>query len=348
MSATTAWTSDLGTSSKRRIVTTSCPCLPSLILALLLVLGHTLGSPTFACSSSTTPIPLATAETWRDPGCAGQSALFTVAVEDRGILLVELSQSVSAPRAHLNLLTTTVSGPAEVLRHSPTVLLLRLAAGRYTLQVRADDALGALAPFHLQTRWVADNSDMADNSDTPKREDAGTAAIEGFGGLVQDTDKGENDSEIELEPEGLTAAQPISADLGEISQLSRDIKRALCRRHASDDDHADALLCAEVISPRGELRGRIGSPWGDDRDLFRFEVRALNVVQLHLSGTESRRRAGLVVEILDRFGMPVDVMTDDGDGVRWLRALVPGTYFVRLSGRYRMEGAYELRVKTNG
>jgi hypothetical protein len=310
--------------------------------ASILLIGIAL-APTTLRAGTTPPsridcdaaVPLTPGETWRDPGAQASGACFLVDVDETGILVAELLLPATQPRAHLMLLEADAPASAR-LRQSATTLVLAAEPGRYSLGVKADNPEERLGPFRL---WI----DLAVPEPSPS--------------LRREVGKGENDTEIELEPNpvvvlcpfdpstGRCPPAPTAATPSRIRPLEPYGPVALCRRAAARDvrdDFGDTFSCATSLVWGTELRGELANDWGDDSDVFRFEVPSLRPVEVAARLTEGNGE--LVAELYDRFGQRLELMVGEGAGVRRVRTLVPGTYFLRLEGRDHAEGGYSLHI----
>ena len=85
----------------------------------------------------------------------------------------------------------------------------------------------------------------------------------------------------------------------------------------------------------------IDNGWGDDRDVFVFELDRTRTVQLETAG-EVDTFGGLY----DRRGQRLAATGDGGDGAnfRLVKTLSPGLYFVRVEAEAWSQGAYDLTV----
>lgn len=315
-----------------------------------LLLGIALAPATLrAATAAPSPIdcgsavPLTPGETWRDPGTWASSACFTVEVDETGVLVAELLLPATTPDAHLTWLDSDAPVSTR-LQQTGTTLVLAAGPGRYRLGVRTDDPAARLGPFRL---WI----DLA--------EPAPSLALRNRGA------HGEHDSELELEPDPLVALCPdgevldpntgrcrpgsTAAAPSKLQPLERSGWTALCRRAVARDtrdDHGDTFTCAAPLTWSTPLQGRLANDWGDDRDVFRFEVESLQPVEIAARVTEGNGE--LFAELYDGRGQRLERMTGEGagrdPGIRRIRTLVPGTYFVRLEGRHGAEGRYSLQI----
>ncbi len=284
------------------------------------------------------PIPLTAGETWRDPGSrAGAGSCFSVRLDAAGVLALDIAAPADAPRPRLTFLS-----PQRTLQQSATSLILAADAGSYRLRVESEDPRQPLPPFRLSTRFVADRRAAAgidkseDDSELEIEPDPFTA-----GPLAACGSKSEDDSELEIEPDPVLAG-PLSVtrphDLAEVTALLSPRLCELCRPDDADD-HGDAFLCATPLAWREKTGGEIGNGQGDDGDVFRFRLDSLTTVKLRARGA-----AELTAMLYDGHGQRLGTVEDDGTGMRLVRTLVAGTYFVRLEGRDGAAGRYSLSV----
>ncbi len=104
------------------------------------------------------------------------------------------------------------------------------------------------------------------------------------------------------------------------------------------DDHGDTLLCATPITPGERHRGALWNAFGDDEDVFTLLVRRQGTFVVELRGT-----SGLSLALLDENGQRLA----EGDA-RLVRTLVPGRYFVRVTGDGGGEASYAVGLKRLG
>lgn len=330
------------------ITRTSTACTFNLraLVASTVLIGTALAPATLQAATvspsrteCTSAVPLSPGETWRDSGVWASGSCFTVDVGETGILVAELLVPATGPRAHLTLLDSDASGSIP-LQQSATTVVLAAEPGRYRLGVKADDPAARLGPFRL---WL----DLAEP-------EPGSSLRRAVG-------QGERDSELEIEPDPLLATCPAGEELdprtgrclpvstaaapSRIQPLGPSGSGVLCRRAAARDtrdDHPDGFSCAGSLTWGTELRGQLANDWGDDHDVFRFEVPSLRPVEIAAQVTEGNGE--LVAELYDRHGQRLELMVGESAGVRTVRTLTPGTYFVRLEGRDNAEGGYSLQV----
>ncbi len=289
--------------------------LPNVLRSFLILCLAAFGSAASPLHATSRPcdstVPLAPGETWRDPGGeAGDGACFELGLDSGGILMLDVSTSVSAAQARLILTGSeaTASGAFSRLQQSATGLVLDAPPGSYRVRVETEDPRQRLPPFILRARFAA--------------------------GIA----KSETDSEIEVDPDPF-AGGPSRHDLSAASAPVRSALAELCRQGEADD-HGDVFACATALALEARAYGEIGSDWGDDADVFRFEVTALVPVEIRVRGAQTE----LAAELYDRHGQRLAVATGDSGDPRLVRSLVPGTYFVRIESRDGGEGRYSVRI----
>ena len=110
---------------------------------------------------------------------------------------------------------------------------------------------------------------------------------------------------------------------------------------ADFDDHSDSLLCATATGLGRSLRAEIDNGWGDDHDVFAFELSAPRTVRIETSG-DTDTFGGLY----DHLGQRLATADDggNGDNFRLAKTLQPGLYFVRVEGSLGTRGAYQLTI----
>jgi hypothetical protein len=89
--------------------------------------------------------------------------------------------------------------------------------------------------------------------------------------------------------------------------------------------------------------GEIANDQDDDVDVYRFQVKTLAPIAIDVRG-----EAELAVALYDRHGLRL-ATAGEGDRLRLVRTLVvqtlvPGTYFVRLTGLGGSSGSYSIRL----
>ncbi len=117
--------------------------------------------------------------------------------------------------------------------------------------------------------------------------------------------------------------------------------RGACGALAADD-HGDTFLCATPLELGGEVKGEIWNVWGDDEDLFVFQLDELTTVRV-----EATADGAAFGGLYDRYGHRLHVRTRNDDaGWRLVTTLAPGPYSLRLTGKDGLGGGYRLSVET--
>jgi len=289
------------------------------------------------CASITS---LAPGESWTDPGRISQraseaasGACFTIDLPASGLLLLEVTVAAEAPRVWLS------TPGREVGEGTATSRILVLPPGEHRFRVETEDPWQTLPPFRLDARFVATSGlDLRDELDSEIEVDPPPPAP------APVALRGELDSEIEVDPPPPTP-NPNPALTGR-PLLPSEVVAELCRQ-GEEDDHGDLFACATDLGSIGSTRSRVargelgapGEPQGGDADLFRFHQEALAPLEILAWGG-----ADLIVELYDARGQRLDVIRGGEDGLRRVRALGPGTWFLRLTGREGAEGGYTLSL----
>ena len=149
--------------------------------------------------------------------------------------------------------------------------------------------------------------------------------------------------EIEAEPDPFTddvirKAEEIEAEPDPFA--GSDPWDALCQI-ADFDDHSDIALCATATELGRSLQGEIGNGWGDDHDVFAFELTAPRTVVIETAG-DTDTFGGLYNHLGQRLAKADDGGSDDN--FRLAKTLQPGLYFVRVEAALGAQGAYRLTI----
>ena len=302
-------------------------------------------------------VPLLVGETWRDAGAQSTSACFAIEIESSGLLSVELILPATSPRAYLTLGGDDDAAETTVLGRSSTSLLLVAASGNLGLRVASDDPRLPLAPFRLRTEWTDPDAEGEDDTEIELEpnplsggchngEDDTEIELEP-NPLTGGCHNGEDDTEIELEPNPLTGSVSGKVfDLSPIQNLGGPRLNGLCRSsfdRGEGDDDSDGLLCASELEAGREVSGVIANDWGDDVDVFRFEVETLAPVELLARVSDGIGE--LVAELYDHRGQRLQVEVGDSSTLRLVRTLGPGSFFLALSSQHGTEVAYSVQWK---
>ncbi len=284
---------------------------------------------------------------------AGEPDCFRIQTPTAGLLMLDLAlpgPATAEPRLALLGPSCEPAAGVDVIERSESHLLVSSSAPRaLTICAGAQDPRQALGEFKLRTAFAE-----LDRAGSRKAEEI-EAEPDPFTGCVQKAEEIEAEpdpftgciqkaEEIEAEPDPFTGciqkAEEIEAEPDPFT--GSDPWDALCR--ASDlDDHSDSLLCATVAELDRGLRGEIGNGWGDDHDVFAFELTAPRTVSVETSGDTDTfgglyNRRGQRLAAADEGG--------HGDNFRLVKTLQPGLYFVRVEATVGSQGAYALTVGT--
>jgi len=218
--------------------------------------------------------------------------------------------------------------PLRTFLRTATERLTLLEAGTFLVEIRSEDPRRPLPAYRLGSRFVAI---------TPS---------ETNGELELELEESETNGELELELEEIVTNGGLGLELeesepgGGVDRIWALFKR-LCQIDRADD-HGDTLACATPFEHRAT--GEFANGWGDDVDVFRFEVHRWQTVEI------------IITAELDTHGMLFDrrgqgLGSDDGGGedesFRLVRTLGPGTYFVGVE-EMGSEGSYSLEIRTLG
>lgn len=207
--------------------------------------------------------------------------------------------------------------PAVLERSVNHLVILAREAGTHFFRVASRDPQVALHDLKIRTAFVPD-------------------------GRHPPTKEGEDEDEIEIDPD------PIIFPGGGHRSLRADLHE-LCQRW-EEDDHADSLTCATLLTPGARHAGEIRNGWGDDTDVFVFHLGSNSENKLWTVEIESDGEIATAGALYDHSGQRLgntseETNTNATEGnFRIVRTLGPGAYYVRVEGRERTEGAYQLRI----
>ncbi len=290
-----------------------------------------------------------------DPDC------FRLEIPAAGLLMLDLAvPGTAAAEPRLGILgpgcTRDATSDLEVIEQSASHLLVVSDASReLTVCVGAQDPRQELGEYKLQTTFLLQTAFL--DIDLPGSRKAEQIEVDPdpFAGCTQKAEQIEVDpdpfagctqkaEQIEVDPDpfaGCTQkAEQIEVDPDPFA--GSHPMDALCRDH-DFDDHSDNLLCATPVELGGSIPGEIDNGWGDDHDVFVFELSAVRSVQIETSG-EVDTFGGLY----DRRGQRLAATHGGGDNAnfRLAKTLQPGLYFVRVEGAAWSRGAYALTIDT--
>ncbi len=318
-------------------------------------------------------LPIALDETFRGEGhAAGEPDCFWLEVPSAGLLMLDLAVPGSAgaePRlALLGSGCGTDTTRLSVIEHSATHLIsLSTSPQDVLICVGAQDPRQRLGAYKLRNAFQGFESGCGfDKSTDPepieiepegvrtcllpeKSTDPEPIEIEPEGLRTGLPPERSTDPEpIEIEPEGVRtclppekSTDPEPIEIEPEGLHGRETLDELCDA-AELDDHADTFLCATALALGESATGEMGNGWGDDYDLFVFELTAARTVRIETSG-EVNTFGGL----FDRNGQRLAAAAAGGEGAnfRLIKTLAPGLYFVRVEAEAWTEGAYALDVE---
>jgi hypothetical protein len=300
-------------------------------LSALLVLSATVTASASSphCANA---LPIDLDETVRgDSRQIGEPDCFRLQTPTAGLLMLDLAvPGAAAAEPRLGLLRCARSGRVDVIDQSASYLLVASDAPRdLAVCVGAQDPGLALGAYKLRTAFVSTGG-----PGTRKAEEVEAEPDPFAGGITKA-------EEVEAEPDpftgGITKAEEVEA---EPDPFASDPLGAMCLAQESDD-HSDSLLCATPVALGRDARGEIDNDWGDDQDVFVFELTAARTVRIETTG-QVDTHGGLY----DRLGQRLAAAGSGGtgDNFRLVKTLQPGVYFVRLEGMAWSRGNYELIV----
>ncbi len=341
-------------------------------LSAIVLLGATASSASSPYCSNAQPIGLD--ESVRGDLLSPEPDCFRLQTPAAGLVMFDLAvpgTAVAEPR--LGLQQCDATGRVDVLDRSASHLLISGdAAGELTVCVGAQDPSHRLGRYNLQAAFVEIASrgfhkiDEIEVEPDPfagcrRKIDEIEVEPDPFAGCRRKIDEIEVEpdpfagcrrkiDEIEVEPDPLAGCRrkideievepdPLAGCRRKIDEIEvePDPLTALCQPRGLDD-HSDSLLCATAIGLGQNISGEIANGWGDDRDVFAFELTNSQTVRITTSG-----EVVAFVGLLDRRGQR---LAGDGaeDLVRLTKTLPPGLYFVQVEGMASSQGSYTLDV----
>jgi hypothetical protein len=272
-------------------------------------------SGTASTVSAPTSAPLDGAA--RSYAAAGEEACFELIAPAPGTLLVEVTAAVAAPRldfqGHAGGEFPEGFLPHRFLaRRAADAVVRVLAAGPQRVCVRAQDEADSLGAVRLTSAFV----ELSEVGPVPTKDG--------------DPDEDEPDPDPKFAKDGDPDEDEPDPDPKAAAPAELTV---LCGRTAGDD-HSDVLACARRLG--SPVAGELANGWADDADVLYFVVRELRTVSLSGSG-----EGALQAELLNRDGDRLWTAENGGEGDwRLRRTLVPGLYYVRLTG----DGHYGLEL----
>ncbi len=223
------------------------------------------------------------------------------------------------------------SEPVVLERSASHMILAVSAQGTYVFRVASRNPRRRLSELKLMSAFIAE---------TPT---AGSRpCVMNFG---------EDEEEIEVDVDPLVDGEPCIMNFGEDEEeIEVDVDPLvdldqLCRV-GDVDDHGDSFTCATILSAGHAIVGEIQNGWGDDDDIFQFVLSGSPTGDPWTVMIGTTGDVDTVGGLYDRTGQRL-VWNDDsgrGDNFRIVSTLLPGSYFVRVTGHNGAEGRYALSV----
>ena len=300
-------------------------------------------------------------------GSFDETACYRLEVHEAGLLMLDIAAPENAVRLDLQ-----GRQGLDVLARSASEFLVDVQPGAYLVEVRAEDPAQPLPAHRLTSRLLPvskseTNGELElepEKSETngelelePEKSETNgelelepekfaalpspfacgpTTKSETNGELELEPEKSETNGELELEPEksetnGELELEPEKADA---CAAIRPLLERLCHRGTDElDDHGDSLACAGTIE--GLAYGEIRNGWGDDADVFRFEIAEWQTVEILAGGDITPR-----LTLTDARGQSLG----SSEHGRFVQTLGPGLYFLRLGAPFET-GAYQVEIR---
>jgi hypothetical protein len=263
------------------------------------------------------------------------------------------ARCLAALPTHLGGLVRDVSPTPEARCHTFEVpaaglLMLEVNATTAGIEPQLEVALGACFPTFAQRTSAAVALQFANRAVVATHEPARLLFCvsaqdhdRGLGGyklrsvfVAAVTTKDDDPREEEDDPDPLVAGGVDSGFVfPELTRACRD---------SAEDDHGDSFSCATQLRP-GTTSGWIGNDWGDDEDIFAFELDTLRTMHLTLDG--AARLSGIHDHSGQRLALGNAADDAAGNLQRIVTRLAPGRYFVRVSENQGTQGPYLLRLE---
>ncbi len=307
----------------------------TLLFLLCLLAVPTLTEAQNACAEATWIEP---GETVRGLGrAAGKPDCYRLATPGAGLLMLDVAVPAGASAEPLLTLTESRCGFGKSrklgsLAATPSRRLVAVDARDYLICVGAQDPLLRLDDFRLATAFLPVDMDKEEPIEV-EPDEYKEEPIE----VEPDEYKEEP---IEVEPDEYKE-EPIEV---EPDEYGTGVPPALCAE-AVRDEHSDFFPCATRLELGRAAAGEITNPWGDDRDVFSFQLSAPETVRIWLSGA-LEVAAGLYDVRGQQLASAGRAEIGSGSALRRVKTLGPGLYFVRIQGERGAEGAYRLEVET--
>jgi hypothetical protein len=300
--------------------------VPVLIVSILITFASVMTpASVFASSCEVPQILLPQDQIRRGEGRVGEAHCYRLDLESPGLLYLDVATDGALPsgaRFEFFAMKEPMTGivQAHTLFRTTVERLLLADAGTYFLEVRAEDPHRPLPAYRLGSRFEG-----MSQSETNGELELEPEESETNGELELEPEESETNGELELEPEESTT----SVELDRIWALLR----SMCPAETADD-HGDTIACATTL--HHQAVGTLENGWGDDADVFGFEVRGWQTVKITLDGD-----IGIFGSLLDHRGQRLGDVDGQGERFRLVRTLGPGIYFIRV-GSVGWEGSYSL------
>ncbi len=315
--------------------------LSSHLKTLALIVWLTFNA-TYASASEEAPNDLCENALIIEPNATARAAgsrCFQVYIEHSSDFWIDVSVPGTAEaEARLNFFGQACQEPrlhdpqVESIDRYTTDMYLRIrTSGDHLVCIAPQDPSLQLGEFKLTN---ALHSSFDRKSEDPKEEEP-----DPFSSCPRVSHKSEDPKEEEPDP--LASCPQASIKRLDSELTFRQRSETLCRAGITDD-HGDTFFCATQLEIGQAASGEIRNDWGDDSDVFAFQLSEVRTVEIATDGT-----ADTFGVLFDRFGHRLAIKDNEGagdPGFRLVKTLGPGWYFVRVEGRYRGEGTYRLHV----
>lgn len=315
--------------------------ISSSLVITLLIIFLTVSAPVSAavdarCERAFT---VGTKDVLRGEGYGGDTPV-RIDVEQPGIVTLEVTAamdgSIEPKLGTLPCGATAPGGVATLLSRSAKRMILAVhAPGTCFLRVAAQDPRQSLGSFRLTTGFsprvptVASLYTHVVNPDPDKKNFAEDP--------VADTHV------VNPDPDSPLSATAAELDTHVVNPDPDGRSPAGCWSPI-EDDHGDTAGCATAVQLNSTITGTVDNAWGDDEDVFVFDLTTLCTLHIETTG-----EVDAVGALYDQAGHRLTMANgDDQDaGLRMAATLVPGRYMLRLGGRLGSEGSYAISVWTS-
>ena len=288
-----------------------------------------------------TPIDLNT--TTRVSSLGVERRCFETEVYSAGILTLDASVSgLELTQPVIALYGDTCSGPEDdggscsLVARTPTSMVLEIhAPGAYAFCIGAQDPARTLDAVKIRNGFASGGLRAAEDG-----------AVHEPSPAPWEIGKSEEDEDYEPPPDPLFGGCVVakSEEEGEYEPPPdpkarlENVRRSLCQSGEADD-HGDTPLCSTPLARGRVVGGEIRNAWGDDHDYFVFALTRQRTVHVETTGDTDT-----VGGLYDRYGCRIAADDDGGEhgNFRIVKTLSPGIYYVRVEGRDRKEGSYQI------